>query len=158
MSKKFFIGKTDSVELLTIRFIQQGWPSSESKKNKEVEFSTQECLNSNIRKINETCLLNFKNLSSTYSGTNSRLFTHGDQRSSHFCRNFSLRVWSSNQSPLNSSESLVSPFGCWLSSWSWLDKLEDYLSSGMKIFDHPIKANQLGPDWLKSYLLPGYLS
>ena len=61
-------------------------------------------------------------------------------------------MWSSNQSPLTSSELLVNTFGYWFSSWLWPDNLEDYLPSDIKSFDHPIKANQLEVNLLKVYL------
>ena len=54
------------------------------------------------------------------------------------------------------SESQVSPLWCYSSSLPWLDSLEDKLLPRTRSFDHPIKANQLGQDSVKSYLLLGY--
>ena len=67
-----------------------------------------------------------------------------------------LRAWSSKLKPLTSSgghwNSRLTLFSAVLS----FDSLTDNLSSRTSSFDHSIKANQLGPDLVKVYLLLDY--
>ena len=67
-----------------------------------------------------------------------------------------LRAWSSKLKPFTSSEghwnSRLTLFSAVLS----FDSLTDNLSSRSSSFDHSLKANQLGPDLVKVYLLLDY--
>ena len=73
-----------------------------------------------------------------------------------FCDIMTLRAWSSKLKPPASSEALSNSRWSLFSAIIPFDSLEEDLSAGTSIFDHPIKANQLGPDLVKIYLLLDY--
>ena len=70
---------------------------------------------------------------------------------------FDLRAWLSKQKPLASTEAPVSPLLFSFSQLCQLKSPEENLSFGTSDFDRLIKANQLGPDFLKIDLLLGFL-
>ena len=67
-----------------------------------------------------------------------------------------LRAWLSKQKPLASTEDHVNPLLFSISQLGQLKSPEENLSSGTSSFDRLIKANQLGPGFLKIYLLLGF--